>query len=818
MSYWRCWPFGQQRAIADLVGCSCLKTTWNESTVTPALHKRWQRLVRMSWDEISTRAGQEAGKRLDLASYRLGLRHSVNGLVQSGGDAKGDFLFSVAELPVRTALLKTHLSTEVNNIISEADEILQHRFRLLGYENVQYGAEIDWHLDTVHGKKAPLKPWFKIRYLDFEDVGDHKITWELNRHQHLVTLAKAWRLTGQERYIDELVRQWYGWQAANPYPMGINWSSSLEVGFRSLSWLWLRYLLADCQQLPAGFEADLLRGLGFNARYIERYLSTYFSPNTHLLGEAVALFFIGMLCPSFEFAQRLRDHGWRILVTEAQRQVRPDGVYIEQSLYYHVYALDFFLHARLLAARNQVEVPASFDMVLEKMLGVLSVLSQAGPLDGFGDDDGGRVFNPRRNRSEHLTDPLAIGALLFGRDDLKRTAQLTEESIWLFGEAAVATLAEQGQTDQKLMSTAFESGGIYVTASSENHGEQMIIDAGPQGTANSGHGHADALSVRVAVDGRRWLVDCGTYSYTPEKRDLYRGTTAHNTLRVDSVDQAISSGPFGWTSIPNVYAETWIAGETFDLFAGSHDGYSRLPDAVIHRRFVVHLHGEFWLVRDIAEGCGAHDLEIFSHFAPDLIVIESDGVFIAVDSQPSVEKSGIRLCLLPVEDSNWSSELTSGFVAPVYGRREPAPVVRCSSNIKLPAEHAVLLRPAASIIRESCKLVRASDPDSGVHAYRYDESGKSHLMIFAPSEIDTWTSCGFTSDARFLYACISEGRLSHFILCRGKSANFKGNPVLAHRVEIQRFEWFIRQGSPITYSSDEAAKNSLSGNVYGLFG
>ena len=54
-------------------------------------------------------------------------------------------------------------------------------------------------------------------------------------------------------------------------------------------------------------------------------------------------------------AAHWKDDGWKILLHEAGRQVRPDGVYFEQSLYYHVYALDFFLHARLLAARNEMQ-------------------------------------------------------------------------------------------------------------------------------------------------------------------------------------------------------------------------------------------------------------------------------------------------------------------------------------------------------------------------------------------------------------------------------------------------------------------------------
>jgi len=32
----------------------------------------------------------------------------------------------------------------------------------------------------------------------------------------------------------------------------------------------------------------------------------------------------------------------RIVLQEAQRQVQADGMHFEQSLYYHVYALDFF--------------------------------------------------------------------------------------------------------------------------------------------------------------------------------------------------------------------------------------------------------------------------------------------------------------------------------------------------------------------------------------------------------------------------------------------------------------------------------------------
>src|SRR5208282_1155287 len=138
------------------------------------------------------------------------------------------------------------------------------------------------------------------------------------------------------------------------------WASTLEVAFRTLSWIWVDQLLAGTTAY-AEFRAELLAALSFHGRYIERYLSTYFSPNTHLLGEAVALLFLGALYPQFSGAGRWRESAWKIVLREAERQVRPDGVYFEQSLYYHVYALDFFLYARLLAARNGMEIPPAYD-------------------------------------------------------------------------------------------------------------------------------------------------------------------------------------------------------------------------------------------------------------------------------------------------------------------------------------------------------------------------------------------------------------------------------------------------------------------------
>ncbi len=777
---------------------------------------RWQskvaRISRMDWEEVRVRAGQEFHKQSDLLMHRMGVHAGAIRLNTDSVARRGQFFFSAREIPGRTELLRKHLPDEAAEILHEADEICAHRFRLLGYEHLEFTLDrsrgnfagdnfrgdnlhdIDWHLDPVHGKRAPLDPWFKIPFLDFAVVGDHKVTWELNRHQHLVTLAKARLLSGDERYARELMTQWRSWIKANPYPLGINWGSTLEVAFRSLSWIWVDHLLAGASECAA-FREEMAPALAFHGRYIERYLSTYFSPNTHLLGEAVALFFLGTLYPQMPGAARWKESGWKIALHEAERQVRPDGVYFEQSLHYHVYALDFFLYTRLLAARNGTEIPAAYDAVVERMLDVVAALAQAGPAEGFGDDDGGRLWNPRRNRTEQMTDSLSLGSVMYSTEF--SAAQLTEEEIWLFGNQAVEKLA-RAKTSPVATSIAFPDGGLYVLADSQPYPQAMVVDAGPQGTGRSGHGHADALSLRLTMDGRRWLVDSGSGVYIskdPADRNALRGTGAHNTMRVDGVDQAIADEPFSWTHIPSTQVENWIVAKSFTYFVGCHDGYARLADPVVHRRHVLKIAGGLWLVRDVALGRTEHELEIRWHFAPDLEAqaVGLGRVEVSRSRSTSDTASGESgLSLIVPEEAVWqaATEVSRTLVSPAYGAFQPAPLVRCHARVLLPAETATALVPrlAAPHLEEKLKPRLASMAQAAVQVYELDYHDESHGFFFALGD-DAWSFGPWSSDSRVFYCRIEREKLAHLIVIGGTYVAWQGQPLLKAAEPSNFFEW-----------------------------
>ena len=782
----------------------------------------------MNWEEVQVRTGQEIHKRGDLLLYRLGVRQGAIPFEGGAAGKAGNFFFAPAEIPERAELLRRYLPDETAEILRDADAICGHRFRLLGYENLDFGApgtNIDWHLDPVHDKRAPQEPWFKIPFLDFATVGDHKITWELNRHQHLVRLAKAFVLSGDDKYARELMAQWRSWIEANPYPLGINWGSTLEVAFRSLSWIWVDQLLAASSAGPyAAFRAELAPALAFHGRYIARYLSTYFSPNTHLLGEALALFFLGILYPQMRGAAQWQQAGWQVLLSEAKRQVRPDGVYFEQSLHYHVYALDFFLYARLLALRNGMEIPADFDAILKRMLDVVAALAQSGTAEGFGDDDGGRLWNPLRNRTEHMTDPLALGAVSYGT--AFAGSRLTEEAIWLFGKPAIEQLLATIAATSAVRSTAFRDGGLYVIADSEPYAQAMVVDGGPQGIGRCGHGHADALSVRLTMNGHRWLVDSGSGVYIakdPADRNTFRGTGAHNTMRVDGLDQAVADQPFSWMNIPEVKAESWIAGKSFVYFAGSHNGYARLADPVVHRRHVLKIAGGPWLVRDLASGKTEHELEVLWHFAPD-VDVQMAGAgrirasrFGAVSGEP-------ELSLIVPEGSAWQAgmRITRSLVSPVYGALQPAPLVRCGARLGLPAEVATALIPQVidrdgksageNGMEESAVPKLAAMAQASVQVYELDYHEQSHGFFFARGS-EAWSFGPWSSDAAVVYCRVENERLAQLVAIGGTNVAWQGKPLLASSKVREFFEWRRAVPAEIAGRTSEAISNDSLGEI-----
>ena len=75
----------------------------------------------------------------------------------------------------------------VTDATVRGDRLLAGLHDVLGYRGLRFS---DWHSDPVHHSRAPLACWADVPYLD-PSIGDHKIIWELNRHQWWLQLASA---------------------------------------------------------------------------------------------------------------------------------------------------------------------------------------------------------------------------------------------------------------------------------------------------------------------------------------------------------------------------------------------------------------------------------------------------------------------------------------------------------------------------------------------------------------------------------------------------------------------------------------------------
>src|SRR5712692_5894915 len=392
------------------------------------------------------------------------------------------FFPSLARREEVSTIIKHHFLDERVALLDRAERAIRGRFDLLGFSDLSFGDPIDWHLDPTTGKRTPLIHWSKIDYLDPDVAGDKKVTWELNRHAHFVTLGQAYWLTGDERFAEAFLMQASSWMDANPPKLGINWASSLELSFRVIAWLWALHLFADSDLLTGKFVSRFFKYLVAQGRHIESYLSHYFSPNTHLTGEALGLFYLGAALPELARARRIRDTGLKILLDQLARHIRSDGTYFEQSSYYHRYTADFYMHLIALARAVNLELPREVEEQLSLALDHLMWITRpdgSSPL--YGDDDGGRLLTVNARTADDFRDTLAIGAALFGRGDWKFVAgDAPIEMLWLLGPQALDHYDQLPAKANPETNRAFVEGGYFVMRDSwSNEASYLLIDCGP---------------------------------------------------------------------------------------------------------------------------------------------------------------------------------------------------------------------------------------------------------------------------------------------------------------------------------------------------
>ena len=439
-------------------------------------------------------------------------------------------------------------------------------------------------IGIIQNIQDPLPPAsdFSFRFLNQEKTfSNRRIDWVSEE------MSKLWRynlhyfdyLNDRSRSLEhrkQLVTDWV--QHTRP-GMGDAWEP-YTVSLRIVNWI--KFFLAP----NVTFQQEWVESLYQQTLWLERNIEYHILAN-HYLKNGVALFFAGMYFEGDD-AERWIKKGVKILREELDEQFLQDGGHYERSPMYHsLCVMDYLDVLNLMAASRDVMTFNEFEQFKAQTTRALHFLNAICLPDGeiplLNDSAFGIASQPNR------IDAYASLVIGYTRPD----------------------------TRSELSVTQHPQSGYYVLRKDQ---DMMIIDCGEIGPRyQPGHAHCDTLSYELAVNGRRMIVDSGVYDYEHSRQRAYaRSTRAHNTVTVDDEEQSEIWGvfrvarrarpTFGWAKMTS---------DDHAVFEGAHDGYTRLPGALIHRRRIEYDGHSHWLVVDRMEGTGRHRANSYIHLHPD---------------------------------------------------------------------------------------------------------------------------------------------------------------------------------------------------------
>lgn len=534
---------------------------------------------------------------------------------------------------------------------------------------------IDWHRDIISGSNFPLDYSYAIDTRT-EQHGIVKVVWEANRLQFLPSICLQYRYTGEEKYLRQFVDIVRSWKQGNPYLRGVNWYSNIEANLRIITWF-LCWEILEAPQLcrrDAAFKKFVddtwLPLIYLHGIHADNHPSKFSSSNNHLIAEASGLF-IAAAYWDFPRSKKWVRKAQKILEREILLQHSPNGVNREEASEYIQFITDFFLLAYIVGERTGNPFSEAYRQMLKKIFEyIYHLMDQSGRAPYYGDDDDGHTFVlSRHGGGNNFQALLAAGAVLFEDPLLKAKAgSFGLKNQLLFGPQGAA-LFDALPHREALPETRLypEEGHFFLKKGDAGREFYLHIDTAPLGYLSiAAHGHADALSFFLHVDGQPYIADMGTYTYhsEPEWRAYFKGTLAHNTIRVDGMEQAVNAGPCLWVDHYQAQLVSHAEDDERITIRGSHNGYIQL--GVTHTRSChFYKHTDTIIIEDHIESDGQHVYDIPFHLHPD-IRVEPAGANEFTLSHPRGRKVILKV------DKALSPQLVKGAENPILGWHSPS--------------------------------------------------------------------------------------------------------------------------------------------------
>lgn len=431
---------------------------------------------------------------------------------------------------------------DINKINNKLNEI----FNEINLENFDYKNTYKIFYDEINIEDKILwnrgmkSNWDNTKFskdMDFkntDEIGDVRYSWEVNRHQFLVSLALNYKKTNNEKYLDILEKHFYDWSNENKFLKGINWNSSMEIAIRSYQWLIIIFILKDIDRKE--FKNDIINFIINSTKYVMNNLSLFSSANNHLILEVAISSIIGY-CFEDLVKQNWFKKGYEILNRELRNQFFEDGVNKEQALHYQAFVTDIMLQYNTVMKKIGVQ-PIEEEIIRKSVEFIYNLKANEVYID-FGDSDDAKIVNFNCDIENYYDYILALGSYYYETNYYNKLRNYKEVELFY-------KYKNEFKEPPKNNFNIYKDGGYSII---KNNNDLLLFDFGPLGFGSlAAHGHADALSVCYYKNNKPFIIDSGTYIYNinKEQRDFYRSTKAHNTLCYKDESQSEMKGPFLW--------------------------------------------------------------------------------------------------------------------------------------------------------------------------------------------------------------------------------------------------------------------------------
>lgn len=583
-------------------------------------------------------------------------------------------------IPPDNEELRNIIGNQKKAVLDRADKILQGIYPLFG------GPEQSINVFTI----PPLADWTEYETGKAGgEIDDIKFIWEDARFCWAINLAEAYQLTGDDRYPEKFWELFDTFFENNPPYLGFNWVSAQESAIRIIT---VSFAMSVFSKATGFSKTRMNRVLAFlilNARRIPPTLPySRAQNNNHLLIEGAGLYTAGVILQGYPESEDWKSQGWRIFHQALNEQIGFDGEYCQHSLNYHRLMLQTALWVWKIA-RN------SGDTFPQRSLGSLCVatiwyVGMIDPVSGsacnLGSNDGAWLF-PLGSLDYADQQPTAQAAsLAFTGQTLFSPGIYDELGVW-FG-------VPHSQAGTVKIESVIQSRSLRI-------GEDRSWASLRTAMYTNRPFQADQLHLDLWSHGQNILLDAGTFSYNapPPWDNSLSGTSVHNTIIVDGVDQMTRSGKFLWLD----WAQAQILEMDQDHIVASHDGYKRL--GVTHQREVRRISEQEWFIKDILLPIGEASSHIFTlqWLLPDapykwkdhqvefdlingLAIIET----LTDNSSPLNNFQLIRAGKL-IEGEGAASEIC-GWYSPTYGYKVPALSFRANISGKPPLSITTRIR------------------------------------------------------------------------------------------------------------------------------